>query len=661
MPPPAPVTAAESTDNDSEEIERPFELAYNPYVRGESMLSLYYDSKYSRKERQTVMTGLKKILPDYRELELRQAADELLAFQYVVYHTTARHSISDNHKVADISADLVRKYAKLFDVPAEPVVAIVSWENSGSVSEKSWANAVGVGQMTPGAVETAHEYAQELSNAMKKEAANLVATGSSDDAHEAKILEEKAEQMNCAARHKELAAQRGVKDERQVKENNLEDAVVFFKYLYEKYDKRVDLAISAYHNGIVNNDDIIYDYLRTVKNETISAEKDKNREALLRAIARYDLKFIDLWNCRKSREMLCGARTVYGNNVTEANKHLALGDESDIYPWKVMGSYAGFNAGTAFVKNQEKKYADRWDLSEVHGLPQYDTIEKLNKAKEEQLLVKLKLKVTDCGITGVPPTEAEKKAAAKSGKKAPELTKELKEACYFVTPELSGYLAHLQKRFNQALGKKPVALPVRTLSGAWCLGSARQACVDKCTATHLRGVAVDLSLEKLSKVQRAKLTELLRSDFLMDKIYLSRQGDNLLHIVLNPRRGGEFLDSFVQYVSPKGKLAKALKKAKQKQAREEEKRLQQEEAERLQAEADQSAASSRAANAKIKASGHKKKRPDAASSSTSSKEEFSDDSLEGMPEEPSGDVSDGDFDLPAETDMNIDEGGTVNF
>lgn len=585
---PAPVTGSGAAAQDSSlEEEGVFTEDSSPYERGASLLGDYYKQKYNKRERAAVVNGVKDLLPSYDAEQAEQAVNTILGYHYIVYHQTANHNLLDNHAVARQVEAQLKDICTTLDVPFDPVWAIVSWENSGDVSKVSFANAAGLGQMTPGAIETAHAFGQARAEEWRLEAARLRTSEVREDKVKAERLERAAKLADCAERHQALAEKNRLKDERLLVDCNLEDSVLFFKYLLAKYGERVDLAISAYHNGVINNDDVIYAYLNREKELELSAQTDPNRVGLLEALKLYDLKYIDLWNSVYTREILCGLRTVYGDKVNSENSSLALGDESDLYPWKIVASYVGLKSGENFVRTLQNRYDLPLDLCEVRGLPIYDSSEKLSEGlKNNWLCLVEAAKFKNCGVDvplaeKVTPKVSQAKAADKAKAKGdqvdkakktpvkevtPKLSPEVKAQCWYAAPELYGYLANLQQRFVAASGNPNVKLPLQTLSGAWSIGKSQSACPADSIDTHYRAVAADLNLAKLPAVHSQILEKLVLEDFLLDTIYIKRAKGNVIHLVLNPRCGNYFIKNYVQYVSPHGKIAKALEQASDREA-----------------------------------------------------------------------------------------------
>lgn len=497
---------------------------FDPGEDGRLSLREFYSQKYPEEERARVRQALEQVLGRYDAAELDEATAEILAFHHVVYHRTRSHDLEKNHAVVRRVEPKLRELASRHEVPLRPILAIVSWENSGDLTQVSWANAAGLGQMTWGAVERAHSFASEEAARLGSEADALRSSGNPADVERAAALEARAADLDVASRHKELAHAMGVTDERMIVEANLEDAVLFFKYLLQSYGGREDLAISAYHNGVLNNDDILFDYL-VRRGEPIS-RPGADRSEFLQALDRRDVTYLDVWRDTRSRQMLNGLRTVEGEVTTPSNAAMALGDESDLYPWKVLASLAALEGGPEFTARTVARYADRWDVVEVRGLPEHRSFAAFEDSAALGHLVRLVTPVQDVGIRGRAPAGTRGEAFS-----------------YYATPELAGYLADLTDRLREVTGKPGLRLPVANLSSASCLGANHVSCAKGDTATHLRGVAVDLVPGALDPASGKALEGLIWSDYLMDKVFLSREQGSA-HLVLNPRRGEDFMTSY---------------------------------------------------------------------------------------------------------------------
>ncbi len=483
-------------------------------------MSEFHAQKYPRAERDQVRSTLEQVLPGLSAVDLEEATAEVLAYHHVVYHRTRTHDLEENHAVARRVEGRLRDLTARHGVPLLPVLAIVSWENSGSQTSVSWADAAGLGQMTPGAVQTAHAFAADEAVRLQEEAEVQRSLGTTEGLERARDLENQARRLDLANHHARMAKDMGVKDERLVVEANLEDTVVFFKYLLWAYGGRQDLAISAYHNGLQNNDDVLFDFL-VRRGEEIS-RPGSDRTDFLEALDRQKVTWLDLWRDQRSRQMLNGLRTVEGEVTTPSNAGLALGDESDLYPWKVLASLAAYLAGPDFTARMVARYSGPWDLVEVWGLPEHGSYADFEASAALGHLVPLSGPVRDLGIAGK--VEATTRAHAFS---------------YCVTPEMAGYLLDLGQRLREAAADQNLALPILNLSGAWGLGGGQAPCLGGDRATHLRGVAADLAPKALKPAQARQLENLLHADYVMDRVYLRRISRGW-HVVLNPRWGDEY-------------------------------------------------------------------------------------------------------------------------
>jgi hypothetical protein len=477
------------------------------------MREYYLHGKYPQLEIDAVSTMLEKVFPERSETQKRQMVAEILSFHHVVYHPTENHDLATNHRTIRKYKDLLEKICARHEVPFYPVLAITSWENSGGSDKVSWADAAGLGQMTWGAVDEAHRYAARKAANLKEAAQWEKYQGGIDKdparLEKAKKLEAMAARLNIEQRHRQMAKEAGVSDERAIAECNLEDVVLFYDFLLSNYGGRVDHAIGAYHKGVLNHDDILYDYLRR-HDATVLYPQASDRSSFLNAIEKLNVSYLDLWNDARSREMLNGLRTVEGEKTTPANAHLALGDESDIYPWKVLGSLSGLMAGEDYLEKCVQRYSVPQLAGEVRGLPVFLGEEGLKKGSNQGYLVKLPEEVWQ----GDP---SRKRAA-------------------WVRPEMVGYMLHLKDRLSRLNGRE-TRLPVMELGEA---GADR---ADWEKELQGKGVAVRFSTADLSADQRKNLLKELQQDYLFDRIYLRSARDEH-HIAINPRFGHEFLKVF---------------------------------------------------------------------------------------------------------------------
>lgn len=488
----------------------------------------YYLNKYPETERAPVERLLGEVLSHYSPEQQQQAVGEILAFHHVVFHETEWHRLDRNHAAIRSYEEKLREFCELHEVPFLPVLAIVSWENSGGSDRVSSANAAGLGQMTWGAMQEAYNYSAELSRQSLKKARwqkyMAGVTGDPEDMKEARRLAAMAARYDLRTRHKQLARAANVDDVRMLPEANLECVVVFYKFLLDSYGGRVDHAIGAYHKGLTNTDDIIYDYL-TRQEEGIAYPDPGDRQPFIDAIERHNVTYLTLWNDRRCRQMLNGLRTVEGEVTSPDNRHMALGDESDLYPWKVLGSLAAYREGEQHVVGLIEKYSGRRDASEVRGIPQFATLQEMKTAAGAGRLIRTRVPMTDQGVAG-----------------SAQPSSEEGRLCYAVTPELEGYLFSLLLRLRQATEDDRLQLPIQALSEAHVLASGDSPNAEQ--QLHLRGVAFTLVPYRLDRGHEKMLRAILQSDYLDDRIYLTSRSDGSAFICLNPRYGHDFMASY---------------------------------------------------------------------------------------------------------------------
>lgn len=481
-----------------------------PVWSGDGNLREYYlRGKYPQEEIDAVARLMEKLYPEREQSQRSQMMAEILSFHHVVFHPTEYHDLQRNHKLIRSHSELLKSICERHNVPFLPVLAITSWENSGGTNKVSWADAAGLGQMTWGAVDEAHRYASRKAAQLKEQAQWEKYQGDRDHdtarLAKAQELYALASRLNVEQRHRQMAKEAGVKDERQIPECNLEDVVLFFDYLLSQYGGRVDHAIAAYHKGVLNQDDILYDYIRR-RDSSVLYPQPADRTSFLEALERLNVTYLDLWNDPRSREMLNGMRTVEGEKTTRQNKHLALGDESDIYPWKVMGSLAAFMAGDDYLARTVERYSVPQLAGEVRGLPAFAGVEGQKEGSDKGYLVKL----------------------------PPDYWKTDNEGQLWVRPELAGYLAHLRDRMRRLMGSQKWNLPIVALG---------ESAPDKPgweSELHQKGVAVRLTTSGMTIEQRNVLRDQLQQDYLFDRIYL-RSNREEHHLVINPRFGHEFM------------------------------------------------------------------------------------------------------------------------
>lgn len=475
-------------------------------------LRAYYNKKYTDQEFAAVRSVVEELLPSYSPAEKRQAISEILAFSYVIFHETEYHKLNRNHAALRRHEKTLTDMAKRYQVPPLAVMAIVSWENSGGVSKVSAADAAGLGQMTDGAIDEAHRYAHQEAGRLR-----LESTNPSGSEPMAKYLE------SIEYRHQKAARLAKLPDERFVPECNLEDMVLFYRFLLYQVGGRVDHAIGSYHKGAANTDDILYDYLSRTEGQVVPPGSD--RTDFLAALERRNVTYITLWNDPRSRQMLNGLRTMDGEVTTDDNRSQALGDESDIYPWKVLGSLAAYRQGQEYVEQQIQRYSGPQAESETRGLPVYESLAALKKAFQERKLVQSRAPLADYGYRSGFPSEY----VAYSD---------------FVTPELEGYLFSLVMRWRKTANQGELLLPVKTLMNTRALSVGGYGLFSR---VQMKGVTCLLSPQDLPDEARVALRKVLEVDFLNDRIYRSTLDNGDVLVTLNPRFGHQFLAAYNKY------------------------------------------------------------------------------------------------------------------
>lgn len=475
-------------------------------------LRKYFHKKYSDQEFQSVRSLVEELFPNYSGAEKRQAISEILSFSYVIFHQTEHHRLDRNHAALRKHEQTLVEFCRRYQVPELAVMAIVSWENSGGVSKVSSADAAGLGQMTDGAIQTAHEFAHQEAVRLRTESPDPAA------------VEPMAKALHSIEiRHQQMARKAKVSDERFVPEANLEDVVLFFKFLLNQLGGRVDHAIGAYHKGVGNTDDILYDFLTRGGQEVVYPATD--RRDFLEQVEKRNVTYLTLWNDTRSRQMLNGLRTMDGEVTTAENRSEALGDESDIYPWKVLGSLAAYRQGADYVKQQIQRYSLPQSEVEVRGLPTYESANSLRQGLQSKKLVRCKAPIADWGY--------------RQG--APESLAQYADA---VTPELDGYLFSLVARWRNTARSNELELPVKTLMNVAALGRGQYGLFSK---VQLRGVTALLAPQELPRPAREALNKVLEVDFLNDRIYRSTLDNGDILICLNPRYGHQFWAAHQKY------------------------------------------------------------------------------------------------------------------
>ena len=462
------------------------------YKNTKSKLYNYYLTKYTMSDFVPIRKAIKAINPNYTESEVTDATYEVLSYRHVIFHDSGTHKLDKNVEIIKRYENIIRKNAIKYDIPAEIPLAVMTWENSGDTSKMSYASCSGLGQMSAGAVKIAHDYAGKISREFKDKA-NIV-----DNEEKRKELLARADLFNIATRHKKMAKELNISDERIIPECNAEDSVIYLKTLMNSFENVPDLAISAYHNGTTNNADLMkalmksHSYSSNMKNFI----KDKN------------INYLSLWKNQKVRNMMNGYLTMEGEITNSKNYYDALADESDIYPWKIFGAYSAFVDTPEGLADKIYKCRGTVIETETEGLEKFNSLNDVEKAVKEKILVKQK---------------------HKSGKNTVDI---------YMRPELAGFIAYMFNRLKTETNGKAGAIPATGfISEKYLLKEDKR-------DDNLMGIAFDCNLKKFKYA--SKLRNLLQHEYLNDRIYLSSRG-NIVHICLNPRSGLEFYEYAEKY------------------------------------------------------------------------------------------------------------------
>lgn len=455
-----------------------------------SFLYNYYVSKYTVSDIAPLKRAVAEICPHYRPSQVMDAVYETLSYRHVIFHDTGHHRIDRNVKVISLYESLIRSFASKHGInPAVPL-AVMTWENSGDTKKMSYAACGGLGQMSLGAVRRAHSYSSQKARKLKMEALSI------SDPEKKKEMLAKAELFNIQARHGEIAKKSGVSDERMIPECNAEDSVVYLRCIMDSFDGRSDLAISAYHNGVMNNDDLVKVLMRQcgVYDET-------NVPAF---IAERDVTYLTLWNNSKIRNMMNGFLTMDGVVTNDSNSSEALGDESDIYPWKIFGAYSALIDTDEGLATKIRKCSGTVESVETDGLESFDNMDSVRKAVKEGKLVLQNHRTRNGNVV------------------------------VYLRPEMAGFLKKVHRELVDVTKEKKIFIPAYGfISEGYLSGDAPD-------PLHLKGVAFDVNMNGFKHAGKLRL--ILKREWLNDRIYMRRSGD-VVHVCLNPRYGLEFMSS----------------------------------------------------------------------------------------------------------------------
>jgi hypothetical protein len=457
----------------------------------------------------------------------------------VVYRTTFTHNMKSNVAIARKYRPLIQEMSRLHQVPAPMAEAVIAWENSGGITRRSWAECVGVGQLSRGAVESAHGFYRQHVKALRRKARLYVTVWNLVPypvfAERAIKARQQADLLDLDAKHARLRKSLGIADERLIPECNVEDAVVYLKILYNNYGGRLDLAISAYHNGGLNNNDIIRSHLARNGGPILGVEA--SQKEIMAGIEQKKLRYIDLWKDSRSRDMLNGLRTVFGEVTGDHNSADALGDESDIYPWKVAAAYGALNAPDELLDYLAGKYMGDWDVVECRGMALYDSPGAVRAAIKEGRLVPLPKIFSDWGIASLPGA-------------SPEYWKERSSLNYYTSPETAGFLIALLREYRRRTGNPRLKVPLGSVLESRQLESYGAGSVPRGYHPHLQGAAVDVCLEMAP--YRSVLYRILKEWFLYDRIFFVNTA-SARRVTVNPRYGKYYYNVYRDFVS-RGKI-----------------------------------------------------------------------------------------------------------
>lgn len=441
-------------------------------------LQEYERTRHTPWERKLVAQVVAEVFSGSPAAHQQQAVRECLAYFHVVFHRTGSHHFEDNVAVMGRWRQEVDDACDRYVVPPAMARSILTWENSGSESATSYAACTGIGQLSRGAMARAHLYGDQLASQGDFMLGLLCDLGGATVGRlvgEKSLLVVALEQVakrlrvarstnELAARHERMRVAARASDERAVPRCNIEDSVLYMRYLLDMYGDRADLAISAYHNGLRNTDDLLKDWFGRNVKEPVAISFNE-REPLIQALRSHGVTYLTLWNDVRTRKMLNGLLTMDGVPTTPANAREALGDESDIYVWKTMAAAAALNARPAELTALLERYRGPQDESETRGfVPRPGSLQNLPG-----------------GIR--------------------------------VVPEVVEWVRSVRTRFKARTGREcPLRLEKRHH-----------------TPTHARGLAVDVV------PGHPVVLEILREDWLFDRIYKRGVGGRAVHVCLNPR------------------------------------------------------------------------------------------------------------------------------
>lgn len=457
-------------------------------------LSQFYYNSFGKAERDIAKEAIKEIIPNYNSIELDLVLEEVLAVHHLVYHETKWHNIQDNVSLVRRYEHEIQKLCNRYKVPIPIALSILTWENSGGIGKRSYTNNIGFGQLGSGAVSLSHVYGAKIALSLLEKAREhyrkAKETGSGEEQNQALALQRDAREYDLSIKHRHFAQQFNVADERDVPLANIEDSIVFLKILLNAYADRTDLAIAAYHNGMQNMDDLLWVYLK--RKEVWQNISVQYKERIPELIRREHITYLALWNDQHLREIMSGLRAVSGKIASKDNNFDTLGDESDLYLWKIIGAYGAYKADAHLLAGLENRYLNRKDQSDTNGLISFITEEDVNNGVKDGELISNNNITARLALFGL-----------------------LKK------------LGIQNKKWVQILG---ILSPAKNIS----FDSAEDKKAED--AVHAQGLSVDIDITNCKDKERIR--GILKWWYHFDRIYFTRlpvQEKMIYHISINPR------------------------------------------------------------------------------------------------------------------------------
>jgi len=495
-----------------------------------SSLESYHSTRYSNRERALAQEAVECLMASATAERRAAMVEEVLAYHHVVYHRRGFHNLSGNVAVTRGVLPVLEGYCAKYRVPGAPVAAIVTWENSGGISRVSSASCMGLGQLSQGAVSRAHQeaarFAVETALPGWLADSGVEGLGFSGIKRKLEYLGTRAEEYDLDRLHERMRREAGVEDERLEPRCNLEDTVLFFHYLLGRYQGQVDLAVAAYHCGPDNLDDIIATWL--TRHGEVGFRIGGSRQGMGEAILRHQLGYIDLWKDEFTRDILNGLRTVDGEVTTRKNTADALGDETDIYLWKVIGARGALDASPEDLEALMSRYAFRRDVAEYQGFPFLASREQRLKWMAEGRLVPIDGRLRTKGGRPILINNPEAELAL---------------------PEIAGLVAMVHETAARRSGRPNSHLAIDISLPETPSGLPALAAIDlEHRVTHLKAAGVDFNLSQCGNPEL--IGKILQELYLRDRIYLHgcRERPGTMHACVNPRYAREFVNAYNRQV-----------------------------------------------------------------------------------------------------------------